>query len=256
MALYNQTGQFPLSQNMAYCTKRCDAVPRLENALSIVGKVIYSVKNTMIDKIQWLGHASFLIEDTPRIYIDPWRISDRHPPADIILVTHEHYDHCSPRDIEKLLTPRTRIVASRGVASALRDELKIEVLRAWQSLNIGHVNIKAVPAYTYDEYHPKKREDVGFMISMNQYDIYYAGDTEFVPELERLGCDIAILPVSAKEGLMTVDRARQLVEKMHPRYVIASHYGSAEGGTRLQAKALETAIQGKSQMVWLEGLVF
>jgi L-ascorbate metabolism protein UlaG (beta-lactamase superfamily) len=209
----------------------------------------------MIEKIRWVGHASFLIDSTPCIYIDPWRISDRHPPADLILVSHEHYDHCSPRDIEKLLTPKTRIIAGEGAARNLKDEFNIEVLRAWQSVNVGQINIKAVPAYTFDDYHPPKRGDVGFMISMNHYDIYYAGDTDFVPELRRLGCDIAILPVSAKEGLMTVDHARELVQTMRPMYVIPSHYGTPEGGTRLQAKALETALRDLTQMVWLEGLV-
>lgn len=211
----------------------------------------------MIDKIHWHGHASFRIEATPRIYIDPWRIVDTDPPADVILITHEHYDHFSPSDIEKLLQPHTRIIAGEGVAPLVQQEFrKVEMLRAWQSLNIGSANIKAVAAYTFDAYHPPKRGDVGFVISIDYYDLYYAGDTDLIPEMQSIGCDIAILPVSAKEGLMTIDNARQAVEVLRPRYVIPSHYGSSEGGTRLDALALETAIDGIAEMVWLEALAY
>lgn len=210
----------------------------------------------MIEHIRWLGHASFCIESTLRIYIDPWRIVPPIPPADVILITHEHYDHCSPRDIEKLMAPHTRIIAGEGAAKAICGEFpKVEILRAWQSVNVDRANIKAVPAYTFDEYHPPSRNDVGFLISLNHYDIYYAGDTDFVTELKRIGCDIAILPVSAKEGLMTVDHAKALIETLKPTHVIPSHYGTQEGGTRLEAKALETAIQGLASMVWLDAVI-
>ncbi|PJF41999.1 MAG: Zn-dependent hydrolase [Phototrophicales bacterium] len=211
----------------------------------------------MIEKIHWHGHATFRIEGTQRIYIDPWRILDDSPPADVILISHEHYDHFSPSDIEKLLQPHTRIIAGEGVAPLVKQEFrKVETLRAWQSLNIERINIKAVPAYTFDDYHPPKRGDVGFVISMDYYDLYYAGDTDLIPEMRSIGCDIAILPVSAKEGMMTIDHARQAVEILRPRYVIPSHYGTSEGGTRLDALALQTAIDGLAEMVWLEALVY
>lgn len=206
----------------------------------------------MIDQIQWLGHASFCINGSPRIYIDPWRIQDGSPPADVILITHEHYDHCSPPDIEKLMTPDTRLIVGEGVARVLRDEFPLEILRPWQSVNIGRAHIKALPAYTFDDYHPPRRGDVGFMISLNFYDIYYAGDTDLIPEMRTIGCDIAILPVSAKEGLMTIDHARRVVELMRPSFVIPSHFGSPEGGNRIDAKALETAVQDIAEVMWLE----
>lgn len=210
----------------------------------------------MIDQIHWLGHASFLIEGAPRIYIDPFRILEDTPPADVILITHEHYDHCSPRDIEKLAQPSTRIISNQAVAALLRDDFAVEVLRPWQSVNIGRAHIKAVPAYTFDEYHPPRRGDLGFVISMKFYDIYYAGDTDFTPEMKRIGCDVAILPVSAKEGLMTVDNARLAVEAVRASYVIPSHYNSPEGGNRLDARALETAVRDLTTVVYPGETVF
>lgn len=209
----------------------------------------------MIDQIHWLGHASFRIDGASLVYIDPWRILDGNPPADVILITHEHYDHCSPLDIEKLLKPDTRIISTEAVARHLQHEFDVEVLRPWQSVNVGRTNIKAVPAYTFDEYHPPRRGDVGFMISMNYYDIYYAGDTDFIPDMQHIGCDIAILPVSAKEGLMTMDSARRVVETLRPSYVIPSHYGSSEGGTRIDAKALEASVSELTQVVWLDAVL-
>jgi L-ascorbate metabolism protein UlaG (beta-lactamase superfamily) len=212
----------------------------------------------MIENIFWLGHASFRIESTPRIYIDPWHIPPECPPADAILISHEHYDHCSISDIRKIATPDTQIIASIGAAKVLENdlqELSIKVLRPWQTFNIGRASIKAVPAYTFDNYHPATRDDLGFLIALNQHDIYYAGDTDLVPEIRRMGCDIAILPVSAKEGIMTVEHARDLIETMRPSYTVPSHYGVAEGGTRLDAQTLETAIQGLSRFVWLDAAV-
>lgn len=209
----------------------------------------------MIDKIEWLGHASFRIHESPCIYIDPWRIPPNSPLADAILITHEHYDHCSLSDIERLAKPDTVIIASDGPAQLLKDDFKITRLRPWQSVNVGNANIKAVPAYTFDENHPAARQDIGFMIAMRHYDIYYAGDTRFVNELRSLRCDIAIMPVSGKEGIMTVDEAVEFVKSLRPKYVIPSHYESLEGGTRLDALRLEMALEQFAQVVRLETVV-
>lgn len=209
----------------------------------------------MIEHIHWLGHASFRIDGPPRIYIDPFRIPNGSLPADAVLITHEHYDHCSPADIQRILTPQTRLIASEGAARCLGDEYPVTMLRPWQSVNIGRANVQTVPAYTFNTYHPAARGDVGFVIALNRYDIYYPGDTDFVSELRRVRCDITILPVSAKEGLMTIDQAREMVKVLRPTYVIPSHYGAPEGGTFLDAKALETAVADLTKVVWLEASV-
>ena len=209
----------------------------------------------MIEHIHWLGHASFRIDGPTCIYIDPFRIPADCPPADVVLLTHEHYDHCSPADIDRILAPHTRIIGGEGVAEFLKEEYPITVLRHWQSVNVGRANIKAVPAYTYSNHHPAARGDVGFVIAMNFQDIYYAGDTDFIADLKRVRCDIAILLVSAKDGLMTMDNAKELVKTMRPKYVIPSHFGSTEGGTLLDAKALETALSELAKVVWLQATV-
>lgn len=203
----------------------------------------------MLDMIRRLGHGSFRIEGDTCIYIDPWRLEANSLPADAILITHEHFDHFSINDIERILQPQTKIITNQRVADLLGRDYKAVVLRPWQSININAVNIKAVPAYTLDGNHPAQRDDLGFVIAMNSYDIYYAGDTDFVPDLRQLRCDIAILPVSAKEGLMTIQESVEFVKSLKPMYVIPSHYGTSEGGTLLDAKALETALQGIAEVV-------
>lgn len=209
----------------------------------------------MLEHIHWLGHASFLIDGPTRIYIDPFRIPNDCPPADAILITHEHYDHCSPSDIDRIMASHTRIIVGEGAAEFLKQEYPVTVLRHWQSVNIGKANIKTVPAYTYTNHHPASRGDVGFVIAMNYQDIYYAGDTDFVAELKKVRCDIAILPVSAKEGIMTMDNARELVKTLRPKFVIPSHFGTVEGGTTLDAKALETALGSLTSVAWLPATV-
>jgi L-ascorbate metabolism protein UlaG (beta-lactamase superfamily) len=196
----------------------------------------------MLTNIHWLGHATFLIKVEFSLYIDPFRVPANLPPADVILITHEHYDHFSPSDIERISRKDTQIITNQRIAEQLPDTYNIVTLRPWQSVNIQQANIKATPAYTLDDYHPAVREDLGFVIALNRYDIYYAGDTDFVPDLRSLRCDIAILPVSAKEGLMTVEETVAFVKSLQPQVVIPSHYGTAEGGNLIDAKALETAL--------------
>lgn len=196
----------------------------------------------MLANIHWLGHASFLIDSELTLYIDPFRVPTNLPPADVILITHEHYDHFSLSDIERLSKKNTQIITNQRITEQLPDNYNVVTLRPWQSVNIHQANIKAIPAYTLDGYHPAVREDLGFVIALNRYDIYYAGDTDFVPDLRSLRCDIAILPVSAKEGLMTVEETVAFVKSLQPQVVIPSHYGTTEGGNLIDAKALETAL--------------
>lgn len=191
----------------------------------------------MIDRIRWLGHASFCIEDSPRIMIDPWRVVDTGTPPDVILVSHEHYDHCSPADVNKLIGPNTRVIASRTAAEHL--DCEATVLRPWQVINIGRACIKAVPAYTFNGEHPAHRDDLGFVISLNYTDIYYAGDTDFIPELRGIHCDIAILP-AGKRGLMPPKDAADFVRNAGAKYVIPSHIGNTmESARRMNVQVFE-----------------
>lgn len=199
----------------------------------------------MIDRVRWLGHGSFRIEGSPLIYINPWRISRNTSFADIILITNDQYDHCSPADVDKITGPHTQIIASSG-AAAMLGSTTCTVLRPWQSLNIGAARITAVPAYTFTNHHPVSRGGLGFVVSIDYYDIYYAGCTDVVPELGCIHADIAILPVGEDEGTMSQERTVGFVNRMQPSWVIPSH------GSHLDAQALARALNGQTNVMVFE----
>ena len=203
----------------------------------------------MIDHIQWLGQASFRIQGPPLVYINPWRIARNAFLADVILVTNDLFDHCSPADIEKLRGPDTLVVANPGAAELLGEG--VTVLRPWQCINSGQACITAVSAYTLNEHYPVSKGGLGFIISLGHYDIYYAGVTDLVPELETVHADIVILPIAAGPGTLNTDSAVQLIDMLKPKWVIPSHWGTF-GGTRLDVQVLERALNGRAEVVDFE----
>jgi L-ascorbate metabolism protein UlaG (beta-lactamase superfamily) len=192
----------------------------------------------MIERIEWLGHASFRIQGLPLIYVDPWRVPKNAFHADIILITHDHYDHCSPADIEKLSGPHTILVANQ-MSTTLLDN--VTELRPWQVMNIGHVCIKAVPAY--NSHHPKEFGGLGYVISLDQHDIYFAGDTDLIDEMNTIQPEIAVLPIGGRQT-MDIEAAVEAVRRLRPRWVIPSHWGTnLEGGSALDAKVFKEYVE-------------
>lgn len=200
----------------------------------------------MIDRIQWLGHGSFVIQGPPIIYINPWRVARNVFHADVILISHEHFEHCSMADVEKLRGPDTLVIGSERVAREIPD---CTVLRPWQSLSIDRASFKAVPAYSPNDWrHPITDGGLGFIISLNLYDIYYAGDTQIIPEMARIRPDIAILPIDGR-GTLSVEDAVEVVKEMRPRWVIPSNWGSLDGGSRVDVLTLREQLRDLAEVL-------
>ena len=201
----------------------------------------------MIDNILWLGHGSFLIQGEPIIYINPWRVARTAFHADVILIGHDHYDHCSIADVDKLRGPDTKIIGSERVATVIPDTT---VLRPWQSFNVERVRITAVPAYSPgDLRHPQHDGGLGFVISVNYYDIYYAGDTQLIPDMQRVHPDIAILPID-NDGTLSIETAVEAVNLLRPRYVIPSNWGeTGEGASEIDAKQFKKLVGGRAEVI-------
>ncbi len=201
----------------------------------------------MIDRIQWLGHGSFIIQGPPLIYINPWRVVRSVFHADVILVSHDHYEHCSLADIEKLRGESTLVIGNKNVASQIEG---CKVLRPWQSITVDLASIKSVPAYSTKKLlHPIEDGGLGFVISLNFFDIYYAGDTEDIPDMERIKPDIAILPIDGN-GTLNVTDAVEVVKKMRPRWVIPSNWGAVgDSATYLDAQAFKEAVGGRAEVI-------
>jgi L-ascorbate metabolism protein UlaG (beta-lactamase superfamily) len=201
----------------------------------------------MIENVKWLGHGSFHIDGQSSIFIDPWRVPRGTFLADLILISHDHYDHCSLVDVEKLRGSNTAIITNPTIAPQIADA---QILRPWQSISMNRVSIKAVPAYSpQSPQHPLSATGLGFVISMQMYDIYYAGDTGLIPEMNLLHPDIAILPID-NTGTMSVQEAALAVEILKPRWVIPCNWGSSSSAaTYVDALEFKALVGDKATVI-------
>ncbi len=173
-----------------------------------------------------LGHDSFRIDASTCIYIDPYQIEGGKA-ADLILVTHEHFDHCSPEDVARIQHTGTVIVTEKDSAKKLSGDIR--VVAPGETLSLDGVTVEAVPAYnTNKDFHPKENGWLGFIIDLDGVRIYHAGDTDYIPEMKNLRVDIALLPVSGTY-VMTADEAVEAALAINPALAIPMHYGAIVG---------------------------
>ncbi|MGQ9843294.1 MAG: MBL fold metallo-hydrolase [Spirochaetota bacterium] len=200
----------------------------------------------MVHTIHWLGHDCFKIENDVIIYTDPFTIK-KQDKADIILISHEHFDHCSPDDVKKLLTNNTIVVAPSNCVLKLPGTVK--TLEPGNTLTIKDISIEAVPAYnTNKNFHPKEKKWVGYIITINKIRIYFAGDTDYIPEMKTFkNIDIALLPVSGTY-VMNAEEAVKAALDIQPKVAIPMHYGSIVGSID-DAKKFEHMLKGKIKVV-------
>lgn len=170
-----------------------------------------------------------------------------HP--DLILIGHDHYDHCSQADVEKIRGEATIIIGNENVSNVISDTT---IIRPWQSISHDKANIKAIPAYSpQDMRHPKTDNGLGFVISLDYYDIYYTGDTQIIPEMEFLHPDILLLPIDG-HGRLSLHEACAVVDMLKPRWVIPYNWGqSGEEATSLDAQAFKGRIGGLAEVLLL-----
>jgi L-ascorbate metabolism protein UlaG (beta-lactamase superfamily) len=201
----------------------------------------------LIKKIQWLGHDCFLIKSDLIIYFDPFQIKTG-PKADIIFVTHPHYDHCSPEDIKKIAKEDTIIVTEKDSAKMLTG--KIEIMKVGEEKTVKGIKVKAVPAYNIGKtFHTKDKGWLGFVVEIEGVKIYHAGDTDFIPEMKDIKADIALLPVSGTY-VMTADEAVSAALTIKPQIAIPMHYGSIVGSEK-DAEKFAKALEGKIEVIVL-----
>lgn len=196
--------------------------------------------------ITFFKHASLsLCVGGKYIYVDPVSDSARYdqlPKADLIIITHSHYDHLDRAAVEELLTPRSEILCDRTSAEAF--EMNCYTMRPGSvATPLEGVKVEAVAAYNtsqeHRQFHPRAREDCGYVLTVGGTRIYIAGDTELTPELKALrNIDIAFLPVN-QPYTMTVDQAVQAVKALAPTIFYPYHYGQVEEKTNLDRLASE-----------------
>jgi len=207
----------------------------------------------MIENIHWLGHDSFRIDAEKTIYIDPWQLKNDPPPADIVLITHEHGDHCSPSDVAKIAGPETVIVTNAASAEKLKGRQgEVRVVKPGDQLSVKGIPLEAVPAYNLNKFrspgkpfHPQETGHVGFIVTVGNQRIYHAGDTDNIPEMEGFEVDIALLPVSGTY-VMTAEEAADAAQRIGPKVVIPMHYGAGVVGTRADAERFAKLYDGEA----------
>ncbi|TMI20629.1 MBL fold metallo-hydrolase [Candidatus Bathyarchaeota archaeon] len=188
-------------------------------------------------KISWLGHDSFRISNGKTIIIDPFKIRAIPDKADILLVSHEHFDHLSLDDIKKVSSDKTTIVTILAVKKEL-SSMKVKEVKAVKpgdKVAFGDITIEVVPAYNLNKFrepgkpfHPKEDGKVGFILSINGVRVYHAGDTDPIPEMKSFKTDVALLPVSGTY-VMTPEEAAEATRMIKPKLAIPMHYGAIVG---------------------------
>lgn len=199
----------------------------------------------MIKGVTWLGHDSFRVAAGGKIiYIDPFQLASAIP-ADIVLITHDHYDHCVPGDVAKIQTAATTIVTDAACAKKLKGGIR--TVKPGDRITVGGVIVEATPAYNTDKkFHPKADGKLGFVITVDGVRIYHAGDTDLIPEMKKIKADIALLPVSGTY-VMTADQAVQAALAIGPALAVPMHYSSIVGSDA-DAEKFADGLKGKIEV--------
>lgn len=188
-------------------------------------------------KIKWHGHDTFSIVRGKTIVTDPYKLSKKID-ADLILVSHNHFDHLSNEDLKKIISQKTVIVTAKECIDMLQGISckKIIGLEPGEEQTIDEIKIKAIPAYnitkinpdTKKPFHPKEDNKIGFFITFHGKTFYHTGDSDLIPEMSDLQPDVLFVPVSGTY-VMTPTEASKAVEKIKPKVAIPMHYGTIVG---------------------------
>lgn len=188
----------------------------------------------MLKHIHWLGHDSFRIDGSSTVYIDPWKLPSGQPPADAVLVTHDHYDHLSLPDIDKVTGPATVVVGPSCVTEKLGARVATTIAPG-QTVVVGAANVTAVPAYNLDKFkapgvvfHPREAGHVGYLVDMDGVRIYHAGDTDAIPEMADVDVDVALLPVGGTYTATPAEAAGACT-RLKAKLVVPMHFGDIVG---------------------------
>ena len=205
----------------------------------------------MLEYIEVLCHSSIKINKEKVIYIDPFKIDKNYNDADIVFITHDHYDHYSEEDIDKVINENTIIIIPEELLTKLLrkgiNKNAIITVEPNEKYMVQGIKIETIPAYnTNKTFHPKENGWVGYIIEIKGVRYYIAGDTDITEENRRVKCDVAFVPVG---GTYTTDfkEAAQLINEIQPKIAVPIHYGSVVG-TKQDAtdfiKLLNPSIKG------------
>jgi L-ascorbate metabolism protein UlaG (beta-lactamase superfamily) len=202
-----------------------------------------------LERIEWLGHAGFRLKTRAGIvYIDPYR-TEGGPPANIILITHDHFDHFSRDDVVRLASDGTTVVGPPTVTEQLKG--RTITIAPGESVEIEELEVAALPAYNTNKldsegrpFHAREAGWVGYLLRDGPRRIYHSGDTDVIPEMDQAaGVDVALLPVSGTY-VMTAIEAAEAARRIAPGVAVPMHWGTVIGS---EADATAFASEARSK---------
>ena len=188
----------------------------------------------MLENINVLCHSAIRLEiDNKIIYIDPYSLTSNANDADLIFITHDHYDHFSIEDIKKVEKSNTIfIIPESMLENAIKSGIKenrIIKIKPNQNYKYENLKIETIPAYNVNKkFHPKENNWVGYLIEYNNVVYYIAGDTDITNENKKVKCDIAFVPIGGTYT-MNYKEAAKLINEIKPKFVVPIHYGKIVG---------------------------
>lgn len=190
----------------------------------------------MLEGIKVLCHNSIKFNKGKVIYFDPFKIEENFNDADIIFITHDHYDHYSEEDITKVIKGDTIIVAPEDLEDKLLkkgfERENIIMVIPNESYAVKGISFKTIPAYNVNkQFHPKENKWVGYILELEGNTYYIAGDTDITDENRKVECDVAFVPVG---GTYTMDyeEAAKLINEIKPKIAVPTHYGVIVGSKK------------------------
>lgn len=207
--------------------------------------------------VEWLGHAGFRIKTRAGIvYIDPYRVDEAAPTADLILITHDHFDHFSRDDVLRLAGRRTTAIGPATVTEQLKG--RTVSVAPGETLELDELEVTALPAYNTNKldssgkpFHPRDAGWLGFVLRDGGRRIYHSGDTDVIPEMDRAaGVDVALLPVSGTYVMSPLEAA-EAARRIDPAVAVPMHWGTVIG-TEADAREFAEEAKSNTEVVILE----
>jgi L-ascorbate metabolism protein UlaG (beta-lactamase superfamily) len=210
-----------------------------------------SVKS-IAEKIQLFGQACAKVEYNGKIvYFDPFNLKSADT-TDIVFITHGHFDHLSPENLRRIVQKNTTIIAPADLHKTLSDSgfTNLRTAEIGKPGEISGLKYSVVPAYNIikSDKHPKSNNWVGYVVDFGGVKVYHAGDTERIPEMKNMSCDIVLLPLGQTYTMNSVEEAVATVTDVKASYAIPMHYGMYEGKAE-DAEKFKELLKDKAEVL-------
>jgi L-ascorbate metabolism protein UlaG (beta-lactamase superfamily) len=199
-----------------------------------------------LDGVTWFRGSSIRIRrDGVEIHVDPIGVREDSA-ADLVLLTHPHYDNFSETDIARVRKADTVLVAPASMKKLIADA--DHFMRPGDMLQLEAFDVLAAPAYNVDKkFHTAEQGWLGYVFTVGDVTYYHAGDTDLLPSMSNIRCDVAFLPCGG-HYTMGVEDAAKAAAACGARIVVPIHWGEPHG-TREEIGRLAELYSGEVRIL-------